>query len=192
MIWHYSFNEELVREDGKPLNKWSPSPNEPHIPIGKTYWFLRLTTFDDFLKRRSALSHNPKKHFPSVETYYKNNNDCKLEYLSFDKKRFIEVYDALRDGGHSAKKILKDINMPEKWYRLVLFGKESMAWLADDGKSASLLNLASVKDGRGLGIRMLVELVKYLCENGYKYFDAGISGDYGGYKRKIFLDAITG
>lgn len=60
------------------------------------------------------------------------------------------------------------------------------------GISASLLNLASIIDSRGIGKIMLVELVRYLCEHGYKYFDAGVSGDYGGYKKSIFLDSITG
>jgi len=187
-IWHYSFNAEL--KDNR--NKWCPVQGG-EIPQGKTFWFLRLTTFEDFLKRRSEVSGNPKKHFPTLETYAKLTCERILKYEPFDRTRFIDMYNRLKRGKHhSAKSMLKDIALPEKWYRLATLNNDGICWLADDGISASLLNLASAIDSRGIGKIMLVELVRYLCEHGYKYFDAGISGDYGGYKKRIFLDSICG
>ena len=186
MIWHYSFN------DGIKKNKWCPD-RDGKIPKGKTFWYLKLTTFRDFLERRSESSSKPKKHFPTLETYKKIDGKYVLEYSAFERGLFVERYNALkRNGHHGAESMLKDVGHDEKWYRLALLGSDGICWLGDDGKSASLLNLASIIDGRGIGKIMLTELVKYLCDHSYTSFDAGVSGDYGGYKKSIFLDSITG
>jgi len=126
-IWHYSFNDEFK---GK-RNKWCPAKN---IPKGKTYWFLRLTTFDDFLKRRSEISGNPKKHFPTLETYQKLKCEHVLKYELFDRDKFVKTYNGLkRSKHHSAESMLKDISLPEKWYRIAIMGNDGICWLVDDG-----------------------------------------------------------
>lgn len=174
-------------------NKWCPELRNGvvYVPPGKTFWFLHLTTFNDFLSRRSEISHKPKKHFPTMETYKKPEHE--LIYRDYDFNEFANIYDKLRRGNHkSAKAMKKEIRVDAKWCRIATYGNTGVCWLADDGRSASLINLASVIDNTGVGLTMLVEVVRYLCESGYKSFDAGVSGYYGGYKNKIFLDSITG
>jgi hypothetical protein len=189
MIWHYSFSDEM-----KPFrNKWCPELRDgtAYVPSGKTFWYLKLTTFEGFLKRRSEASRNPKKHFPSIETYRKPEHE--LIYKPYDFNEFACIYDKLKRPEHkSAHKMKKEVKIDGALCRMAMYGTEGICWIVDDGRSASLINLASVIDNRGVGIVMLVELVKYLCENGYKSFDAGVSGYYGGYKHKVFLDSITG
>src|SRR5215831_16160606 len=81
--WHYSWNlkrfyDELYfcERDGRlyvfhyaPIHQWAPAPlfsNDETLEtlIGKKgkdcpYWFLKLTDFDAFLQRRSAMSRQP-------------------------------------------------------------------------------------------------------------------------------------
>jgi hypothetical protein len=190
-IWHYSFNEKLASY----RNKWCPLllGGRVVVPRGKTFWFLRLGTFEGFLDRRSRISRKPKKHFPTVETYGGVKFKYSLVYKDFDETTFVSMYDRLkRKGHHSARTVLGDVRLPKAYSRIAMLDDLGICWLADDGKSASLLNLASVIDNRGIGKIMLTEVVRYLCEHGYHSFDAGVSGDYGGYKKSIFLDSICG
>src|SRR5215831_4716602 len=123
--WHYSWNlaqfyDELLfyETDGRiyifhdiPIHEWAPAPlfsNDASLKklIGQKgkacpYWFLRLTGFEPFLQRRSAISRQPAKNFPSEQTYprFKRKLRCRTQrYSLFDyEKQFTTWYSALKD-----------------------------------------------------------------------------------------------
>jgi hypothetical protein len=213
--WHYSYNIEVFYDtmlyDGirvcaeKPINKWSPLPVFEKTSEGdgdRLFWFLHLTTFEEFLRRRSANSGNPKKHFPTLETYEKIMEKVGgfLSIDSYDKKSFIEDYNLLRRkehmDGRELIKVFWDTNekFPIEWLkvaRLITDKVVAIYLIADDDKSFSDLNSASILDKNGYCMYGLVKIIEHLCNKHYYSFDCGISGDYGGYKRKIFLDRVN-
>jgi len=214
--WHYAYNIGVFYDsmlyDGKSvysnkqINKWSPPPvyTKENIVPGNDgpYWFLRLTTLYDFLRRRSETSSNPKKHFPSLETYAKTERKMASVYLDepYNKKLFVDDYDSLRKKEHlSGRELINTFwetnkRFPIEWLRVVRILNEgrlvAIYLIADDGRSYSDLNSASIIDSSGWCIYGLVKIIEYLCGHGYRFFDCGISGDYGGYKKKIFLDSV--
>jgi len=215
--WHYCYNievfyDEMIYDNGtvypeKQINKWSPLPvftsKELEQSSKGLYWFLRMTTFNEFLERRSAQSSSPKKHFPSVETYHKFDKkiDAPLVVSEYSKKEFVCDYDKLRRKEHTnGKELVKAFwktnkRFPLEWLKVARVIKDSntvaVFLIADDGISYSDLNSASILDKNGYCVYGLVKMVEHLCKNGYRFFDCGISGSFGGYKHKIFLDGVT-
>jgi len=232
-VWHYSWDIERffetmwVRERGgalhvyapRPLNEWAPVAHYTNcgdpVPLrtGKSeplpFWFLRLTTFDDFLARRSALSSRPADHFPSQETYpvAVERLGCRLEHMPLlgNAERFARWYDALKDTkynhtGDSCWRggIASNPGVPLLWFTVsALIENATGACKAvqlgvSDERSLSGINIAAARRSRfGYGVMLAVEEIKRLCAEGANSFDCGISGNYGGYKRQIFLDDVA-
>jgi len=165
------------------------------------FWFLKTVSFNDFLERRSKSSSKPRKHFPTLESYDKYKNKIQGEVIleEFNEKFFIENYDNLKQedflSGKEILELFKKNNPAIKyeWFRLAYLHHNSeivaIAILVDDKKSINLENIAAKRDSLSFGIFLCTELVRYCCENGYYSFDAGVSGLYGNYKGKIFLDS---
>ncbi len=165
------------------------------------FWFLRTTTFNDFLERRSKSSSQPKQHFPTLETFEKTKkkiNGC-VVFEEFSEEFFTQHYDKLRNPDYlTGKEVVEnfkrnnpDINL--KWLSTAaLYHDDSVAAIAalvDDGKSLNLENIAAKRSSTGFGIYLCTEIVKYCCEKNHKSFDTGVTGIYGNYKQRIFLDS---
>ena len=79
----------------KPYNQWSPAPlftnlnsvykiksdnivnqqyNRQNKLKRKIFWFLKLKTFEDYLKERTKVSSKPSKHFPTSKNYLDKRN----------------------------------------------------------------------------------------------------------------------
>jgi len=230
--WHYSWDIQrfydsmlLQSIDGhlhvfapKALNEWAPVahftscadavPLRTAKPEPLPYWFLRLTTFDDFLERRSQASKQPSAHFPSRQTYdgAARRMHCHLERfpLRGHEAQFAKLYDRVKDPryAHSGEACwmgarAHNPGAPLEWFQVsALIDDETGACRAvqlgiQDHRSCSGINAgAERKSGVGYGIFADVELVRHLSGSGVSSFDCGVSGDYGGYKRKVFLDAL--
>lgn len=222
-LWHYSFNINifysymmLEESNGKialyapgKVNQWTPLPIftnfnvkfptriEGHLP----FWFCRLTTFEDFLKRRSVLSKKPRKHFPTLQTFKRKDVQLKgsLTIDALDENLFINYYDKLRRPEHlnGAETLAvfyrTNLNLPSSWQRMMTLDVHGnvvgVGLIVDDGVSHSLVNLASVLDSNRFGLYMLTLWIKDCCEKGKTCVDAGVSGTYGVYKSQLFLDA---
>lgn len=167
----------------------------------KVFWFLRLTSFDDFLARRSQLSNKPKKHFPTIETYTKVKNKIAMEVKisDFNYDFFCATYNSLKTNESlTGEQIIEKLNrnnpnLPKNWLKQFYLGDNdnifAVALVIDDGKSFSLENISSVRSSLGYGIYLCTELIRIGSENKYFSFDAGVSSLYGYYKDKIFLDS---
>jgi len=201
-----------------PIHEWAPAPlfsNDETLQtlIGKKgkgcpFWFLKLNGFEDFLQRRSNISRYPKKHFPSLRTYAQCSRKlkCRLErYNLFEHEElFKSWYSQLKDPwyNHSGEEciagLLRDnARVPRNWFIFFALVEEesgeykSVAVMADDGRSCSVINIASERRGGfGYGNFLHVEVIKHLCHENYYSFDAGVSAHYGDYKQKIFLDVL--
>jgi hypothetical protein len=215
--WHYSWNLAQFYDD-TPIHEWAPAPlfsNDASLKTligqkgkGCPYWFLRLTGFEPFLRRRSAISRQPEKHFPSEQTYprFKRKLKCRTQRYSLvdHEERFTTWYSALKDPRyhHSGADCVRETiennrHAPQHWfvfYALVEEGSEackSVALMIDDSRSCSMINTASERRaGFSYGTYLLVEVIKDLCGRGYFSFDCGVSATYGQYKNKIFLDTL--
>jgi hypothetical protein len=166
------------------------------------YWFLRTGTFNDFLSRRSQRSSSPKKHFPSLESYAKITASINggLSITAFDRNDFAKCFDELKPPDHDSGKNVVEIfekRNPAQAIELLKTAKivhngsvEAVAIAVDDGKSLTLENIAARRSSLGFGIILCTELVRYCCEKNYHSFNAAVSGVYGGYKHKIFLDSM--
>lgn len=132
--WHHSwdiarfFDEMYIYEHRahvyvfhtKPLNPWSPAPlftNDKALDtliaqVDCPFWLLKLTDFDGFLARRSALSSNPKKHFPTRQTYQRHADKlaCRIERMPLigHEAFFTRNYDHWKvpKHNHSAEQVL--------------------------------------------------------------------------------------
>ncbi|MBU2590514.1 MAG: hypothetical protein ABIJ24_02400 [Nitrospinota bacterium] len=164
----------------------------------KIFWYLHITGFKDFLDRRTAESSKPKKHFPTVETYEKTREKIggETEITFLDEANFIKHYNRIKKEEHSGgKETILSIkqSVPEEWIKCAYLERDgdivAAAILVDDGRSMSLQNVAAAKSNLGFGIFLVTEIIKYLSENNYTSFDAGVSGLYGVYKSKLFLDS---
>jgi len=231
-VWHFSWDIErfcetmmLATIDGamhvyapKPLNEWAPvahftdSPDPVPLRTGKPeplpYWFVRLSTFEDFLDRRSAASSRPGEHFPSSATYPRAvaRLGCHLEHMKLhgNEERFARWYDALKDARykHTGDEcwrgaIAHNPGVPQGWFTVSALietdsGECKAVQLAvADHLSHSGINIAAARRSRfGYGVMLAVEEIKRLCAAGATSFDCGVSGNYGGYKKQIFLDAV--
>lgn len=202
----------------KPLNHHSPSlvysntntinhdiilPNlingsyEPSNTTDRNiFWFLKITSYPEFLERK------PKKSpFPSIRTYEKTTKLINGETVidSFRKDYFIKYYDQLKPPAHiSGDQVVTAIkmnnpNLSDNFLKTatLLHNNEIVAisLIIDDGISISADNLAAQKTNLGFGIFLLNEILKYCSENNYYSYDAGVSGIYTGYKSRLFLDS---
>jgi hypothetical protein len=121
--------------------------------------------------------------------------DEDLFHLWFDKwKTSRYAYTAaqcVRDALHSAARA------PREWFTFYALIEEDseeckgVILTIEDGRSCSAVNIASERSsGFGYGSFLFVEVIKYLCSMSYTSIDGGVSGRYGVYKDKIFLDVI--
>jgi hypothetical protein len=199
-------------------NEWAPVAaytNEPvPQPLGTSkpeelpYWVLRLTSLEDFLARRSAASSRPGDHFPSRETYARAMTElaCHFEHFPLAKHeaRFVSLYDQLKHPrfAHSGEAcwrgaIAHNPGVPLDWFGVSALVEtasgicKAVQLSISDGRSCSGVNIAAARRNRfGYGVMLAVQEINQLCARGAEFFDCGVSGDYGGYKRQIFLDAI--
>jgi hypothetical protein len=175
--------------------------NEHNDTERYVFWFLRVQSFEDFLKKRSGKSSTPKKHFPSLESYDRimSKINGSFEILEFDREYFTVHFDTLKPDEHLCADRIIDLfekRNPAGTTKLLktavlTHNKEitAIALLVDDGTSINLENIAARRDSLSFGVILCTETVKYCCENKYHSFNAGITGIYGGYKQKIFLDS---
>ena len=87
-----------------------------------------------------------------------------------------------------------NIGLPEEWIKIAtLSHKDNIVAIflfIDDGKSISLFNLATKRHRLSFGLVLCTDLIRYFSNRDYYSFDAGVSGKYGTYKAKIFLDSM--
>lgn len=190
-------SEIFLKETNAILNSF----NELNENYRQIFWFLGINSFHNFLERRSNTSSKPKKHFPSLESYdkYRSKINGEIKIDKFDKGFFFEHYNNLKLDEHMTGEELLELftrNNPifdTTWLRTASLTHNNsivaIAILVDDGKSLNLENIAAKRDALSFGVFLCTELVKYCCENNYFSFDAGVSGLYGSYKQKIFLDS---
>lgn len=229
--WHYSWNLKQFYDDlftyerddrlyvfhPTPIHSWAPAPifsNDETLDVlvgqkgkGCPYWFLKLTDFETFLDRRSAISRRPDVHFPSRQTYQRSARkmQCHLaRYKLFDNEHlFHKWYDNLKAPkyNHTAVQCISDAlkssaRAPRDWfifYALIEDGSDvckCISLMIEDGRSCSGINIASERSNLSYGTFLLVEVIKDLCTRGYGSFDCGVSGRYGTYKEKIYLDVL--
>ena len=167
----------------------------------KLFWYLKLTTLDDFLNRRTKSSNKPRKHFPTTFTYNKLIKQFSIDLLVEEYKsiNFCADFDRMKppdhfSGNEIVQKLLEGIpNLPMSWLKTVkLFCNDELnaiAIIVDDGKSISLENITAVRSKYSYGIILCIELIKKYSSANYYSFDAGISNLYGVYKDKIFIDS---
>lgn len=168
----------------------------------KIFWFLRINTLEDFLQRRSKSSNKPRKHFPTTETYLKMKNkiNCNLEIIDFDESFFTHHYNKLKKNDYlDASLIISNLkksyaDLPQAWIKVAYLKKDShilaIALLVDDDKSISLENIATERSSLSYGVYVCTEIIRYCSDNNYYSFDAGVSGIYGVYKNKVFIDSF--
>ena len=197
LIYSDSNSDIILKEMNAIQNSFdSLNKNYRHI-----FWYLKFNDFHDFLEKRSKNSSKPKKHFPTLESYdrYKNKINNDIIFNKFDEKFFVENYDRLKLPEHlSGKEVIEKFkkNNPHvnnEWFRIATLNYNNsivaIAILIDDNKSMNLENIAAERSAMSFGVFLCTEIVKYCCENNYYSFDAGVSGLYGNYKEKIFLNS---
>lgn len=199
------------------IHEWAPIPvfsNDTSLSkifatAGKDgrFWYVRLETFETFLERRSRLSANPRHNFPSAQTYrkYRRKANCSLEQyrLVGHEQLFTASYDHLKAPKYRhtgaqclAGALASNPVTPKEWLIIYLLRENTtdvvmgVALAVDDGRSCSLINIASVLDSAGYGLYMHVAIIQDLCQRAYGSLDGGVSAAYGHYKDKIFLDAL--
>jgi hypothetical protein len=207
LLWHYSYNLEhfydhMVYEDGcifaeTRVNQWSPIPTF----IKNPFWVCKLTTFEDYLKRRDKVSRYPDRNFPTTTTFWKKDKQLKGELLinRLDEETFITTYNELRRPDHmEGKELLNyiwkmNVGLPREWLKMMILksdGIKAIGLIIDDDISNHLYNMASIIDKNGWGLYMITLWIKDCCERGIKFVDAGVSGTYGHYKDVIYLDTV--
>jgi len=202
----------------RPLNEWAPvahftdSPDPVPLRTGKRealpYWFLRITAFEDFLDRCSAANSRPGDHFPSRATYPRaaTRLGCHLEHMKLhgNEERFARWYDALKDARYKhtgdecwRSAIASNPGVPQGWFTVSALTEtdtgacKAVQLAVSDHLSHSGISIAAARRSRfGYGVMLAVEEIKRLCAAGATSFDYGVSGNYGGYKKQIFLDAV--
>jgi hypothetical protein len=201
-----------------PIHEWAPAPlfsndetlNRIIVTQGKDgdYWFLRLTDFDAYLARRSSRGlHAKSRHFPSHRTYPKHRGriDSYAERHSLigNEEWFVELYDRLKHPkyGHSGQRCLDqafeaNIRTPREWFAFYTLRQcatnecHAVELVIEDAQSCSGINAACITDKHGYGIFLSVEIIKSLCSRGLTSYDCGVSGRYGTYKQKLYLDMV--
>lgn len=229
-VWHYTFNDVFEKKlissskgnlQYEPVNLYSPAlfrgdskklksrPNvlskdfeKSDLIQRRVFWYLKLDTFDSFLKRRDSIVTKPAKHYPTTKTYskLKTRLEYTFEVIAFEKSIFVEHYNKLKpEHYHSADyKIdsLKNSNvgLPESMVKLAILKVDqeivALALIIDDGKAVSLQVPVAKRTKYGFGLVLCTELIHYYSEKNYYSFDAGVSNLYGIYKQKIYLDSF--
>ena len=168
----------------------------------KIFWYLKICSFDDYLMKRTKISHKPRKHFPTSLNYRKIEEKINgiFSIEEFNKNDFIEFYDRLKVKDHidgvTLLNIFKESHslLPSDYLKIAYLRSSNnvtaVALIIDDNKSLSLYNIASERSTLSYGVFLCTKLIKYCCINNYYSFDAGVSGIYGSYKDKIFLDSF--
>jgi len=168
------------------------------------YWFLHYHGFEAFLDRRSDISSNSTSNFPTRQTYHRfmNKRGGVIERLPLmaNMDMFIEQFSAWKPAGFAfnGEECVRfyfkaNPDVPRDWfyvYRLVDPVRNAglgVMLTIEDGRSAAMLNLASQ---RGYGLIMIVEAFRLMGLLNYSSINAGISGIYGHYKSKLFLDMM--
>lgn len=196
----YSQTQEIVINEQNFVTK--NSFNKENKDYRKIFWYLDTTNFETFLQRRSDASEQPQKNFPSLQTYGKKRSalgDLRLEVIEFDMDFYTYHFDRLKQAGHmTAEEIFKvtisDVkNLPLAWVKLGCLYHEqelrAIMLLVDDKRAMCYANMATERSKYGYGLWLCTEIVKYCCDNNYKSFDSGVSGLYGNFKEKIYLDS---
>ena len=72
--------------------------------VTTVFWYLSLTSFNDFLKRRDQISAHPRKSYPSTKTYNAISAQMNYEfyYDKFNNEKFVKYYDELRNPEHKS------------------------------------------------------------------------------------------
>ena len=197
LIYTKANYKEIVKIQNSITSHFNSSNEAPR----KVFWFLKISTLEKFLERRSKSSKKPRKHFPTSETYQKVKKkiNCELEIIDYEERFFINNYNRLKKNDYlNASIIIENLKksypeLPKKWMKLAFLKKESeviaIALLIDDGKSISLENIAAERSSLSYGVYVCTEIIRYCADNNYYSFDAGVSGVYGVYKSKIFIDS---
>jgi len=204
----------------KPLDPWSPVllyTNYDGLPmiktknlvtseydksqadVNKVFWYLSLSSFEAFLKRRDAISTQADKHFPSSKTYFKISKKINtlFHYDNLDSDFFIKNYNRLKHEDYqSGEIVLNSLNrnpIPKKWIKTAYLTHNNeitaIALLIDDLASVCEYNIAARRSNIGYGLLLNTQIIKHCCDRNYSSFDCGVSGKYGVYKDKLFLDS---
>ena len=205
-----------------PLDEWSPVlvyTNHEGPPLAKTknlviseydktqadvnkvFWYLSLSSFDDFLKRRDSISAHPSTNFPSTKTYQNmaRKTDCLFRHENLDRDFFIGSYNRLNNAGHQSGEVVldlltrTDLLIPKEWIKTAYLVHNNevvaIALLVDDLKSVCMVNMAAKRSNLSYGSLLITEIIKFCCDHNYYSADGGVSCKYGIYKDKLFLDS---
>ena len=165
----------------------------------KIFWFLKTSTLNEFLEERTNSSSQPLKNFPTSKNYNKKRNKVNgsIEINNFDKSYYFNHFNSLKQkhfyNAETMYTTLINTNpgMPLEWIKTATLSHNdqivAIFLIIDDGRSISLVNLASEKSQLSFGLILCTEIIKYCCEKNFYSFDTGVSGMYGIYKDKIFL-----
>jgi hypothetical protein len=168
----------------------------------KLFWHLKLSNFEDFLQRKTAVSKHPGKHYPSKITYPVFEKALKpvLSISPLNIAYFINLFDLLRPTHFlSGQEVIETFNrenstVPTNWLKMgVLTCNDeivAVSLLVDDSKALSLINITAKRDKWSYGVVLCTKIIEHACLYNYLSFDAGISSVYGSYKKKIFLDSM--
>ena len=197
LIYGYPNNQEL-KLNNTIISKYQKSNKEQR----KVFWYLKLTTLDSFLSRRTEISSNPRKHFPTTYTYNKllNKITINLYVEDYYPENFNSIYDQIRPKDFSGAneivgKLVNNIpDLPIQWLKTakLYWNNEivAIALIVDDKKSISLENITSIRHKYSFGIILCLKIIQKYSLLNYYSFDAGVSNIYGVYKDKIFLDSF--
>ena len=168
----------------------------------KIFWFLKLNGLNDYLKRRTLITKNPSKHFPTLKNFYKISDKINgnIHIKDLDISDFNFKYNQLkRDHYIEGREIYFNLinrypNFPKDWIKSVELVDENenllaIAMVVDDKVSISLENISSKRSNLSYGIYLCTKIIDIYSNKNYRHFDAGISNIYGVYKDKIFLDS---
>ena len=195
----YTNNDKVVIKTGNVLTEPYDSKNEARRSV---FWYLRTNSFQDFLL--STTRKSPRRahyRFPTSKTYpvYKEKYPVIFNYSPFDKDYFVKNYNNLKLPQHlSGEKVVELLfennpGLPLDWVKIATLKYDNeivaIASLIDDNRSIFADNMASKRSKIGFGIYLFAEIIRYACENNYFSFDGGVSGLYGGYKKKVFIDS---
>ena len=154
-----------------------------------------------FLKRRDMSSNQRGKNFPSTVTYNEINKKIKKKFNceTLDQEFFIKTYNKLKKQdyleGDKVISLLDSQSIPNIWLKTgVLKDNDdivAIALLIDYGRPVSLFNIAGMRSNLSYGLILCAEIIDYCGRNLYFSFDCGVSGLYGNYKHKLFLDSYN-
>lgn len=204
----YLFSKQPITYRSAPAPLFSSDTTLTHITAHQgrffPFWLLQFQSVESFLKRRSQISSNPSRNFPSLQTYDRilNKKGGLIERYALHQNRslFIEQFSKWKSpkfnfDGTQCIEYYESVNsgVPASWYYFYLLRDrhsgqgQGVMLTIEDGQSAAMLNLANQP---GFGVIMLTQSLELMEKLGYSSFNAGVSGHYGHYKNLIFLDAL--